>query len=145
MTLKRDTLMKIGVAAAVVLIIYLIYRSRSCKDTFAAYAQGPRDDEYAEKMFAEGSADYAEEYAKYAQAGDEDYAEEYAQYAKPGDEDYAEEYAQYTQAGDEDYAEEYAQYGNYETFEQPRVETFTNLMQSTLDDDEANAMFEPEM
>ena len=115
MTLKRDTLMKIGVAAAVVLIIYLIYRSRSCKDTFAAYAQGPRDDEYAEKMFAEGSADYAEEYAKYAQAGDEDYAEEYAQY------------------------------GNYETFEQPRVETFTNLMQSTLDDDEANAMFEPEM
>ena len=130
MTLKRDTLMKIGVAAAVVLIIYLIYRSRSCKDTFAAYAQGPRDDEYAEKMFAEGSADYAEEYAKYAQAGDEDYAEEYAQYAKPGD---------------EDYAEEYAQYGNYETFEQPRVETFTNLMQSTLDDDEANAMFEPEM
>lgn len=110
---NKDILMKVGIAAAVVLIIYLVYRSRSAKcSRYAEYVPDApvRDDEYAENMFAGQEADYAEE-------DDDDYAEE-------DDDDYAED----------DYAEE---------DERGRMENFT-LMQSTLDDDQANAMFEPE-
>lgn len=94
--LNKDTMMKVGIVAAVALIIYLVYRSRTRKDAFAEYATSPQEDEYAENMYEAEPADYAEE-------------------------------------GDEDYGEE-----------QGGVENYT-LMQSTLDDDEANAMFEPEM
>ncbi len=95
MKLNKDTLMKVGIVAAVALIIYLVYRSRSCKDNYSEYESMPQDD-YAENMYMEEPQDYAEE-------------------------------------GDE-YVEE----------AEPQVENYT-LMESTLDDDQANAMFEPEM
>lgn len=88
MKLNKDLLMKIAIAAAIALIIYLVYRSRSCKDSYAEYVA---DDEYAENMFEEQAADYAE-----------------------------------------------ADY--YSDEEPPNM-----LMESTLDEDRANAMFEPEM
>jgi hypothetical protein len=93
MKLNKDLLMKVGIVAAIALIIYLVYRSRQCKDTYAQWAPSTTDD-YAENMFEEEAADYADE-------GDE-----------------------YTDQGG--------------------VENYT-LMESTLDDDQANAMFEPEM
>lgn len=99
---NKDTLMKVGIAAAVVIIVYLLYRSQKNKDTYSEYVpDAPMDDEYAENMFASDAADYAEE--------EDDYAEEEEEPPMTGE-----------------------------------VENFT-LMQSTLDDDEANAMFEPEM
>lgn len=88
MKLNKDLLMKIAIVAAIVLIIYLVYRSRSCKDTYAEYVA---DDEYAENMFEEQTADYAE--------------------------------------------------ADYYTEDEPA----NMLMESTLDEDQANAMFEPEM
>lgn len=94
MKLNKDVLMKVGIVAAVLLILYLIYRSRGCKDTYAEFVP---DDEYSENMFQEDAADYAEEAADY-------------------------------------YSEE----------EDGPVENYT-LMESTLEDDQANAMFEPEM
>lgn len=97
MKVDKDVLMKVGIAAAIVLIVYLVYRSRSCKDT---YAQFVADDQYSENMFEESPADLAE-----GEYGD-------------------------------DYAEE--DYGG------GPIENFT-LMESTLDDDQANAVFEPEM
>lgn len=101
MKLDRDTLMKIGIVAAVALIIYLVYRSRKCKDSYTNFVPQPQED-YAENMYMEDAADYAEE-------GD-------------GDDYYEEEYQQHGQHGQENYT----------------------LMESTLDDDQANAMFEPE-
>lgn len=106
MKLNRDVLMKVGIAAAIVLIIYLLFRSRSCKDSFADYADygaqdgaqdggGVPDDEYAENMYEEQPADYA--------YGDDN--------------------------ADTDYTDG----------ESPL------LMESTLRDDQANAMFEPEL
>lgn len=89
MKLNKDLLMKIGIVAAIVLIIYLVYRSRSCKDSYAEYV--PNDDEYAENMYEDQPADYAE--------------------------------------------------ADYYTEEEPP----NMLMESTLDEDQANAMFEPEM
>lgn len=97
MKLNKDMLMKVGIVAAVVLIIYLVYRSRSCgKDGYTGYAEYVPDDEYSENMYENEAADYAEE-------------------------------------GD-DYSED----------EMPQIENYT-LMESTLEDDQANAMFEPEM
>lgn len=119
MKLNRSMLLKAGIVAAVVLIIYLIWRSSKCKDTYATFT-GPmpepfasysppmppvRDDEYAENMFEADAADYAEE-------GDEQIEEMMGDGALP------------------DYAEE--------------ADNFP-LLQSTIDDDEANTMFEPEM
>lgn len=95
MKLNKDVLMKAGIVAAVALVLYLIYRSRSCKDTYADYVA---DDDYAENMYEPQAADYAEE-------------------------DYAEEAYGDNTAGD------------------PQ----SLLMESTMDDDQANAMFEPEM
>lgn len=92
MKFNRDVLMKVGIVAAVLLIIFLIFRSRSCK---SAYAEFVPDDNYAENMYEERAADYAEEDA-------------------------------------------------YTEDEEPRIENYT-LMESTLADDQANAMFEPEM
>ena len=99
MKLNKDMLMKIGIAAAILLVLYLVFRSRNCKDSFDGYADYVPEDEYSENMYEEQPADYAEE------------ADEY-----------------YTEEDDQ----------------QPQIENFT-LMESTLEDDEANAMFEPEM
>ena len=101
MKLNRDMLMKIGIVAAIAIILYLVYRSRKCKDAYTEYVPTPQDD-YEENMYVEDAAEYAEE-------GDDYYEEE-------------------------DYAEE----------EYPQVENYT-LMESTLDDDQANSMFDPEM
>ena len=97
MKLNKDLLMKIAIVAAIALIIYLVYRSRSCKDTYAEYVPDDEyneqmpDGEYAENMFEDQAADYAE--------------------------------------------------ADYYTEEEPP----TMLMESTLNEDQANAMFEPEM
>lgn len=96
MKVNKDMLMKIGIVAAIAIIIYLVFRSRKCKDGYSEWVPTPQED-YAENMYEEEPADYAEE-------GD-DYAED--------------EYPEYQE--------------NY------------TLMESTLDDDQANAMFEPDM
>ena len=98
MKLNKDLLMKVGIVAAIALIIYLVYRSRQCKDTFAQWAPSGSEEDYAENMFEEEAADYAMD-------------------------------------GDEYYEENNGSGG---------TENYT-LMESTLDDDQANAMFEPEM
>lgn len=112
LTFDRNLALKVGIAVAVVVIIYLIWRARKCKDTYAMFAPPPasegyamfappvRDDEYAENMFEDRAADYAEE-------------------------------------GDEQIPD---------TMDMPSaMSSEFPIMQSTLDDDEANAMFEPEM
>ena len=103
MTLNRDMLMKIGIVAAIALIIYLVYRSRKCKDNYTEWVPTP-----------------------------EDYAEEQDEYEQPGQEveDYAEEGSEYYE---DQYEELYPQQENY------------TLMESTLDDDQTNALFEPVM
>ena len=93
MKLNKDVLMKVGIVAAILLVLYLIYRSRGCKDSYSEFVA---DDEYAENMFQEDAADYAEE-----------------EYYTDSEED-------------------------------PTTENYT-LMESTLEDDQANAMFAPEM
>lgn len=98
MGISKDTMMKVGIVAAIALIIYLVYRSRSCKDTYAEFVPSP---DYAENMFREEAADYAEE-------------------------------------GDEYFGQD--QYNDFS-----HKEHYTSLMESTLDDDEANAVFEPGM
>lgn len=107
MTLNRDMLMKVGIVAAVTLIIYLVYRSRKCKDNYTEWVPTPED--------------YAEDRDEYHPQ--QDYAMEH--------EDYAEESNEYFE---DQYEELYPQ----------QVENYT-LMESTLDDDQANAMFEPAM
>jgi hypothetical protein len=94
MKLDKTMLMKVAIAAAVVLIVFLIFRSRSCKgkDGYAQFVASPVDDEYGENMYRADAADYAH-----------------------ATDDFAEEPQNYT------------------------------LMESTLEDDRANAMFEPEL
>lgn len=104
MKLNKDVLMKVGIVAAIALIVYLVYTSRGCKDGYDEYySEYVPEDEYSENMYEQDAADYAEE-------------EEY--YEEPEEDSYEEEY--------------------------PQAENYT-LMESTLDDDEANAAFEPEM
>lgn len=105
MKLNRDFLMKAGIVAAVAIIIYLIYKSRNCKDSYAEFV--PENDA-AENMFAEDAADFAEEY----------YAESTDDYAHENDDEAA------------------------EFIPDEAIENFT-LMESALDDDHANALFEP--
>lgn len=121
----RSMALKVGIAVAVAVIIYLIWRARRCKDTYAMFAppmhgqtegyamfappQPQQDDEYAENMFEDRAADYAEE-------GDEEIPD----------------------MGMDMRADMPA------SLPGPHANEFP-IMQSTLDDDEANAMFEPEM
>ncbi len=77
MKLNRDVLMKIGIVVAITIIIYLLYKSHNCKNTYAEFVG---EEDAAENMFAEDAADYAEEtddYADYAEEADSDEAAEY--------------------------------------------------------------------
>lgn len=103
MKLNKDMLMKIGIVAAIAIIVFLIYRSKGCKDSYGdyeeeGYAEYVPEDEYAENMYEDDEADYGD-------------------------------------VQDDYYEEEY---------DQPETENYT-LMESTLDDEEANAAFEPDM
>lgn len=91
MKFDKNLWMKIGIVAAIALIIYLVFRSRKCKDSYANWV--PSSDDQAENLFENDTADYAED------------------------------------------ADEYVG--------QEGMENFT-LMESTLDDDHANAVFDPE-
>ncbi len=92
MKLNRDLLMKVGIVVAIAIIIYLLYRSRNCKDNYANYVPSVPEEDYAEEeAYEDESADYAEE----------DMDDE----------------------GQENYT----------------------LMESTLDDESANAVFDPSM
>lgn len=112
---SKDTLLKVGIAVAVALILYLVLRSATCSKReayamFAAPRRPARDDEYAENMYeASGRGAPVDDYAE-----EEYYPEADAATADPSD--------AATLAAQPDYY----------------------VMQSTLDDDEANAQFSPD-
>lgn len=126
--LTKDLLMKVGIGAAVVVVIYLIFRSRKCRaEGYAGYVPALQPDEYAENMYEAGEADYA--HAVYAS---DDYAEEQEDAEDDAGDD----------AGDDRDARDDGDW--VKSAKWKRLEGQL-LMESTLNDDEANAIFEPEM
>ena len=115
--LKKDTMIKIGIIAAIALVVFFVYRSRR-RSGFEGdhmqwvptpddnYAYAGEEDVYGDDM---GEDEYAEE-DEYPQ---DDYEAEYEE------DDYAAEYDDGTGTGG------------------------MGLMESTMDDDYANTMFNP--
>lgn len=120
----RNMALKVGIVVAVVVIVYLIWRARTCKDTYAMFAPTMRGDSEGYAMFAPPQA---------PQQNDE--------YAENMFEDRA---ADYAEEGDEQIPDMGMGADMPTSLPSPYANDFP-IMQSTLDDDEANAMFEPEM
>ena len=113
-------LTRLGVIAAVIVIIYCMFKLRTCKDT---YAELDYDAYYEEQAAAQDIQDIELEEDKYEE-DNEDYYEE-------GD------------GGDE--APEEGEYANYEgPVGNDPYDNYT-LMESTMDDTQTNALFEAGM
>ena len=131
---SKDTLMKVGIAAAVALIVYLVLRARSCtqRERYAMFAAPRRRDGYAPFIRPTRPIKNRNR-RRYLR-------ERFAMYASPNgprDDEYAESLLESQPAPADDLAEAAASL---------RAEDHlgSHLMQSTLEDDEANAMFSPD-
>lgn len=140
MALDKDTLLKVGIAASVALVVYLLYRSRSCSEQYAGYVPALAPDEYAENMY-ENAGDHAD--FAHAEYVPDDYAEEDAdEEDEDGAEDEDWDEAEDDADDDEDDGEDT---GGRRGIQKMRILDGQLLMESTLEDDEANAIFEPEL
>lgn len=116
--LKKDTLIKIGIVAVIALVVFLIYRSKRRSGFEGDHMQWvpTPNDNYGEEAY--GEDDMAEEEPE----------EEYAEEDENPEDDYEAEYAE------DDYNAEY---------DDGTGTGGVGLMESTLDDDYANTMFQP--
>lgn len=129
---SKDTLMKVGIAAAVAIIVYLILRSRSCtarREQYAMFAAPRRRDGYAPYIHRTRS--------KPGTGRRRRRREGYAMFAAPRD-DEAVEMLESLPAPADDYAEVTA------SLKRANDPLGSHLMQPTLEDDEANAVFSPD-
>lgn len=140
MTLDKDTLLKVGIAASVALVVYLLFRSRGCSEQYAGYVPALAPDEYAENMY-ESAGDHAD--FAHAEYVPDDYAVEEDDEDPEADDE--EDDAEDPEADDEE--DDDAEYtgGRGGRRRKMRILDGQLLMESTLDDDEANAIFEPEL
>ena len=144
---SKDTLLKVGIAAAVAVILYLVLRSVTCSKREGWYGKRRRE-RYA--TFAAPRRSRREGYAMFAsprrgRPADDEYAENMFEAMPAPVDDYAEE-DYYAEAGD-DVVVEGAEGGQEEVAtEEPTPESRPDyyVMESTLDDEDANAQFAPD-
>ena len=148
MNMNKDTLMKVGIAVAVALIIYIILRSVACskREPYAPVPRGRRRGRERYAMFVPPSGPgrwRREGYATYVHpSGPGRWRREgYASYVHPRPSGSGRRRPRLAS----DYSEE-EYYPEVEAnLAEPSVTSMPPLMESTLDDAQANAEFAPDV